>query len=88
MLSAVAEFTPSRPTRIIHECFCCNRGFSAATSLAASFARPAVKLAPPDLTVLFQVRLSLSGLRVPVSPCDYAISPRTSMNNAGSAIRP
>jgi len=26
---------PSRLPRIIHECFCCNRGFAAATSLDA-----------------------------------------------------
>ncbi|MDH5640979.1 MAG: hypothetical protein OEY28_06770 [Nitrospira sp.] len=41
------------------------------------------RLAPRDLDVLFQVRLALSGLRVPVSPGVWAVSSRTGMNNAG-----
>jgi len=36
---------------------------------------------PRDLDVLFHVRLGPSGLHVPVSPLDCAISPRTVMNN-------
>ena len=69
-------------TRIIHERFYCNRGFAAATSLSASFARPAGRLAPRNLDILFQVCLGFSGLRVPVSQRDCAISSRTVMNNA------
>ena len=44
---------------------------------------PAVRLVAHDLDVLFQERLGLSCLRVPVSPSDSAISSRTVMNNAG-----
>jgi hypothetical protein len=44
---------------------------------------PADRLAARDLDVLFQVRLGLSHLRVPVSLGDSAISSRTVMNNAG-----
>jgi hypothetical protein len=40
-------------------------------------------LAPRGLNVLFQVRLSLSGLYAPVSRGDCTISRRTVMNNAG-----
>jgi hypothetical protein len=43
---------------------------------------PVGELTPRDLNVLFQVRLGPSGLRSPVSPGDFAISPRTIMNNA------
>jgi hypothetical protein len=41
------------------------------------------RLAPRTLNILFQVCLGSSGLRVPVSLCDCAISRRTVMNNAG-----
>jgi len=41
------------------------------------------RLAPRDLDVLSQVRLTLLGLRVPVSPGVWAVSSRTVMNNAG-----
>jgi hypothetical protein len=44
---------------------------------------PAGRLAPRGLNVLFQVRLGLVGLRVPVSLGDCVISRRTIMNNAG-----
>jgi hypothetical protein len=44
---------------------------------------PAGGLASPDLDVLFQVRLGLSGLHAPVSLGECAISRRTVMNNAG-----
>jgi len=68
---------------MIHERFYCNRRYAAATSLAASFARPVGGLAPRDLDVLFQVRLGLSGLHSPVSPGVLAVSLRTVMNNVG-----
>ena len=64
-------------TRIIHERFCCNRGFAVATSLSAGV------LAVQSLNVLFQVRLSPSRLRSPVSRRDSTISRRTVVNNAG-----
>jgi hypothetical protein len=70
-------------THVIHERFYCNRRYAVATSLAASFARPADRLAPRDLDILFQVCLGLSGLRVPVSPGVLAVSSRTVMNNVG-----
>ena len=41
------------------------------------------RLAPRALNVLFQVRLGLSGLCVPVSRGVLAVSSRTVMNNAG-----
>ena len=41
------------------------------------------RLAPRNLNILFQVCLGSLELRVPVSQCDCAISPRTLMNNAG-----
>jgi hypothetical protein len=44
---------------------------------------PAGRLAPRGLNILFQVCLGLSGLRVPVSLGDCAISRRTVMNYAG-----
>jgi hypothetical protein len=62
---------------IIHERFCCNRGFAATTGLSAGV------LAAQDFDILFQVCLSPSRLRLPVSPSDCAISRRTVMNNAG-----
>jgi response regulator RpfG family c-di-GMP phosphodiesterase len=43
--------------RIIHERFCCNRGFAAATSWHASLWHAAGGLAPRDLNILFQVCL-------------------------------
>ncbi len=69
--------------RIIHECFYCNRRDVATTSVAASFARPADRLALRGLDILFQVCLGLSGLRVSVSHGVSAVSSRTIMNNAG-----
>jgi hypothetical protein len=62
--------------RIIHERFCCNRGFAAATRL-----RWQARHSPPRRTV--QVRLGISRLRMPVSQRDCAISRRTVTNNAG-----
>ncbi len=41
------------------------------------------RLAPRGLNVLFQVRLSRSGLRVPVSRGVLAVSTRSVMNNVG-----
>ena len=70
-------------SHMIHERFSCNRRYAAATSLAASFARPTGRLAPRDLDRLFQVCLGLSGLRVPVSPGVLAVSSRTVMNHVG-----
>jgi hypothetical protein len=63
--------------RIIHERFCCNRGFAAPTSLSAGV------LAAQSFDVLLQVRLSSSRLCLPVSQRDSTISRRTVMNNAG-----
>ncbi|MGH8694216.1 MAG: hypothetical protein ACREVM_08310, partial [Burkholderiales bacterium] len=63
--------------RIIHERFCCNRGFAATTSLAAGV------LAAQSFDVLFQVRLSPLRLCLPVSQRDSTISQRTAMNKAG-----
>jgi hypothetical protein len=63
--------------RIIHERFCCNRVFAAATSLTAGV------LAAQSFDVLFQVRLSPSQLCLPVSQRDSTISRRTVMNNVG-----
>jgi len=90
------SFVPDS-TPIIHERFCCNRGFATTTSLSAGV------LAAQSLDVLFQVRLGLSGLRAQdtagsparrrpqtwrslffapwTSPRDFAISRRTVMNN-------
>jgi hypothetical protein len=68
---------------IIHECFCCNRRYAAATSVAACFARPAGGLAPRNLNILLQVCLGFSVLRLPVSLGVLAVSLRTVMNNAG-----
>ena len=47
----------------------------------------ASRLAPRGLNVLVQVRLRLSGLRVPVSRDVLAVSSRTVMNNVGSHRR-
>ncbi len=69
---------------IIHEHFCCNRGFAATTSLNA--VSPASRQAGSPLrsvNMLFQVCLPSSQLRAPVSPVDYAVSQRPVMNNAG-----
>ncbi len=63
--------------RIIHERFCCNRGFAATTSRSAGV------LATQSLTVLFQVRLGPSRLCLPVSLGDSTISQRSVMNSAG-----
>ncbi|MEO6307817.1 MAG: hypothetical protein ABIP43_08000 [Nitrospiraceae bacterium] len=41
------------------------------------------ELAAQSVNILFQVCLPPSQLRAPVSHGDYAISPRTVMNNAG-----
>ena len=81
--NAKARNRSSSLAHIIHEHFYCNRRCAAATSLAASFARPVGGLAPRDLDVLFQVRLGLSGLHSPVSPGVLAVSLRTVMNNVG-----
>ena len=70
------SFVPDS-TPIIHERFCCNRGFATTTSLSAGV------LAAQSLDVLFQVRLGPSRLCVPVSLRDSSISRRTVMNNAG-----
>jgi hypothetical protein len=63
--------------RIIHERFCCNRGFAIATSLSAGV------LATQSFSVLFQIRLGPLRLCLPVSLRDSTISQRTVMNNAG-----
>ena len=55
------------------EGFYCNRGHAVATGV----------LATQSIDILFQVCLPSSGLHVPVSPRDCAISPRTIMNNTG-----
>lgn len=68
-------------THIIHERFCCNRGFPAATSLSAGV------LVAQSLNVLFQVRFGPSRLCLPVSPRDSAISRRNVMNNVGYGRR-
>ncbi len=68
---------------MIHERFYCNRRYAAATSLAASFARPAGGLAPRDLDILFQVCLGPSGLHAPVSLGVLAVSSRIVMNHVG-----
>jgi hypothetical protein len=90
-------FGPGNPTRIalrlkpqahiIHDRFYCNRRYAAATSLAASSARPAGRLAPRDLNILFQVCFGLSGLRMPVSRGVLTVSSRTVMNNVGWIMR-
>jgi hypothetical protein len=73
--------------RIIHERFCCNRGFAAATSLDAvgTASRQAGSPLGRSVNILFQVCLPPSWLRAPVSLGDCAISRRTVMNNAGYA---
>ena len=81
-LRASAEHRPQfgnmmNLARMIHERFCCNRGFTAATSLSAGV------LATQSVDILFQVCLPPSWLCLPVSPGDSAISRRTVMNNAG-----
>ena len=57
--------------RMIHEHFCSNRGFAAATSL------PAGGLAAQSVNMLFQVCLPPSRLRAPVSRGVWAVSSRT-----------
>jgi energy-converting hydrogenase Eha subunit B len=59
--------------RILHDRFCCNRGYAAATG----------GLAVQSFNVLFQVRLSPSRLHAPVSLGVCTISRRTVMNNQG-----
>ncbi|TKB67295.1 MAG: hypothetical protein E8D52_11950 [Nitrospira sp.] len=68
---------------MIHDRFCCNRRYAAATGLAALYLQPGRQARPRGLTILFQVCIGLSGLRVPVSPGVLAVSPRTVMNHAG-----
>ena len=65
------------PARIIHEDFYCNRRYAAATSLTAG------GLAAQSVNILFQVCLSPSRLRVPVSRGVSAASSRTLVNNEG-----
>jgi hypothetical protein len=72
-----------RLARMIHERFCCNHGFAAATSLHEFNGVQAGGLAACPLDVLFQVRLGFSRLRTPVSQRDCVISQRTVMNNVG-----
>ncbi len=62
---------------MIHERFCCNRGFAAATSLSAGL------LAAQFLNVLLQILLGSSRLCLPVSLRDATISERIVMNHAG-----
>ena len=59
--------------RIIHERFCCNRGYAVPTGV----------LATQSVNVLFQVRFRPSWLRLPVSQRVCVFSRRTAMNNAG-----
>ena len=63
--------------RITHEDFYCNRRYAAATSL------PAGGLAAQSVNILFQVCLSSSRLRAPVSCGVSAASSRTLVNNEG-----
>lgn len=65
MIAHVLSSDRLNPVRILHEHFCCNRGFAAATRLSARRARR------QSLTVLFQVRFDSSGLRLQ----DTATSP-------------
>jgi len=65
---AVLQSVPAFHARNIHERFYCNCRHAAATSQHASSHMLAGGLAPPDLDVLPQVRLGLSGLHAPVSP--------------------
>ena len=74
---------PEELAHIIPERFYCNRRDAATTSLAASSTRPAGRLAPRDLDVLFQARLGLSELHVPVSRRVLSVSSRTVMNDVG-----
>ena len=64
-------------TRIIHEGFYYNRRYAATTSLAAG------GLAARSVNILFQVCLSPSRLRAPVSRGVSAVSSRTLVDNAG-----
>jgi len=61
------------PARIIHERFCCKRGYAVPTGV----------LAAQSVSILFQVCLPPSRLCLPVSQRVYAFSPRPVMNNAG-----
>ena len=63
-------------TRMIHERFCCNRGFAAATSL---------RQAGSPLAPSTYCSSTPRGLAAPHARLarDYAISRRTVMNNAG-----
>jgi len=65
------------PARIIHEEFYCNRRYAATTSLTAG------GLAAQSVNILFQVCLSPSRLRAPVSRGVSAVSSRTLVNNEG-----
>jgi len=60
--------------RIIHERFCCNCGFAAATSLSAG------GLAARSVNILFKNASLTSRLRAPVSRRDSTISRRTVKN--------
>jgi hypothetical protein len=64
---------PFSLTRIIHERFCCKRGYAVPTGV----------LATQSVNILFQVCLPPSWLRLPVSQRVCAFSRRTVMNNAG-----
>ena len=63
--------------RIIHEDFYCNRRDAATTRLTAG------GLAAQSVNILFQVCLSPSRLRAPVSRGVSAVSSRTLVNNEG-----
>jgi len=69
--------------RIIHERFYCNRGFAAATRLAACFTAPSGRARRSGGQHPVQGCLPSSRLRAPVSLGDSTISRRTVMNNAG-----
>ena len=65
--------------RIIHECFCCNRGFAAATSLR----RAGSPLAPSTYCSSTARGLAAPHARLATRLRDCAISRRTIMNNVG-----
>ena len=77
MLTCFLPVIRESPTHIIHERFCCNRGFAAATSLTTGV------LAAQSVYILFQVCLPPSQLRLPVSLGNSTISQRTVMNIVG-----
>ena len=72
---------------MIHECFCCNRGFAAGTSLDAG-ARYSGRRARHSVGQHTVSSMPPSQLRAPVSRDDCTIPRRTIMNHAGSSRAP